>query len=132
MPGLPAARKNDQVVGVDIHIIMIPTPGGEVPTPWPHPFAGKITNGCSTNVKIEGQPAATKDCEVKNDMNHIPMGPRFQKNPDNKGKIMLGSFTVKINGKPAARVGDMVQTCNDPAPLPTSAIVKGASKVMIG
>ena len=132
MPGTPAARKNDQVVGVDIHIVMIPTPGGEVPTPLPHPFAGKIVGGVSTNVKIEGQPAATKDSEAKNDVNHIPMGPRFQKNPDNKGKVMLGSFTVKIYGKPAARVGSMVQTCNDPAPMPTSTIVKGASKVFIG
>ncbi|MCK9497076.1 MAG: PAAR domain-containing protein [Dehalococcoidia bacterium] len=130
--GFPAARQNDQVVGVDIHIIMIPTPGGEVPTPLPHPFAGKISGGCSTNVKIEGQPAATKDSEVKNNVNHIPQGPRFQKNPDNKGKVMLGSFTVKINGKPAAYVGSMVQTCNDPMPMPTSTIVKGASKVTVG
>jgi len=130
--GQPAARKDDQIVGVDIHIIMIPTPGGEVPTPLPHPFAGKITDGCSTNVKIEGKPAAVVGAAVKNNMNHIPMGPRFQKNPNNQGKIKLGSFTVKINGKNAARAGDMVETCNDPMPMPTCAIVKGANKVMIG
>jgi uncharacterized Zn-binding protein involved in type VI secretion len=130
--GQPAARKDDLVMGVDIHIIMIPSPGGEVPTPLPHPFAGKITQGCSTNVKIEGKPAATKDCEAQHNIGHIPQGPRFQKNPDNKGKVMLGSFTVKVNGKPAARMGDPVQTCNDPAPLPTSAITKGANKVLIG
>ncbi|MEX2375480.1 MAG: PAAR domain-containing protein [Dehalococcoidia bacterium] len=130
--GQPAARKNDPVLGIDIHIIMIPTPGGEVPTPLPHPFSGKITDGCSTNVKIEGQPAAVQGCKVKNNMNHIPMGPRFQKNPTNEGDIMLGSFTVKINGKPAARMGDMVKTCNDPAPLPTAHVLKGANKVLIG
>lgn len=39
---------------------------------------------------------------------------------------------MKINGKNAARMGDMVETCNDPMPMPTSTVVKGASKVMIG
>ncbi len=130
--GQPAARKNDPVTGLDIHIIMIPSPGGEVPTPLPHPFLGKITDGCSTNVKIEGQPAAVVGAAVKNNMNHIPQGPRFQKNPNNQGKIKLGSFTVKINGKNAARMGDMVETCNDPMPMPTSAVTKGANKVLIG
>ena len=130
--GQPAARQDDEVVGVDIHIVMIPTPGGEVPTPLPHPFKGKISGGCSTNVKIEGAPAAIAGCAVKNDQNHIPMGPRFQANPTNDGKVMLGSFTVLINNKPAARQGDMVITCNDPGPLPTSTITKGSSKVMIG
>jgi uncharacterized Zn-binding protein involved in type VI secretion len=41
-----------------------------------------------------------------------------------------GSPTVLINNKPAARIGDPVQTCNDPAPAPTSNIT-GASTVMI-
>lgn len=130
--GQPAAAQNDNVVGVDIHIVMIPTPGGEVPTPLPHPFAGKITQGCSTNVKIKGKPAAVVGATVKADMNHIPMGPRFQKNPNNQGTIKLGSFTVKINGKQAARLGDMVETCNDPMPMPTSSIVKGEATVLIG
>lgn len=130
--GQPAASQNDNVVGVDIHIVMIPNPSGETPTPLPHPFAGKITNGCSTDVKIKGKPAAVVGAEVKADMNHIPFGPRFQKNPDNKGKIKLGSFTVKINGKNAARLGDMVETCNDPAPMPSSSIVKGEPTVLIG
>ena len=41
-------------------------------------------------------------------------------------------FTVKINGKPAARMGDSVRTCNDPAPMPVSLVTKGANKVLIG
>jgi uncharacterized Zn-binding protein involved in type VI secretion len=36
-----------------------------------------------------------------------------------------------INNKPAARTGDTVMTCNDPAPAPTSNIV-AAGTVMIG
>jgi uncharacterized Zn-binding protein involved in type VI secretion len=130
--GMPAACQNDNVLGTDIHIIMIPTPGGEVPTPLPHPYLGKIAGGCSANVKIKGKPAAVVGAEVKADMNHIPMGPRFQKNPNNQGKIKLGSFTVKINGKNAARQFDPVETCNDPMPMPTSVVMKGEPTVMIG
>jgi uncharacterized Zn-binding protein involved in type VI secretion len=44
---------------------------------------------------------------------------------------MGGSTSVLINNKPAARIGDQVQTCNDPAPAPTSTIA-GTSTVLIG
>jgi uncharacterized Zn-binding protein involved in type VI secretion len=43
----------------------------------------------------------------------------------------MGSTTVSINGQPAARAGDPVNTCNDPAPAPTSKI-QGMSTVSIG
>ena len=127
-----AARQNDEVVGTDIHIVMLPIPGGETPVPLPHPFKGKITDGVSTNVKIEGVAAATVMCKVKNDQNHIPNGPKFMNNPTNDGFVVKGSATVLIHGKPAARKGDQVMTCNDPMPLPTSTITKGSTKVSIG
>ncbi|MFI5493467.1 PAAR domain-containing protein [Actinoplanes sp. NPDC051859] len=44
---------------------------------------------------------------------------------------MAGSPTVLINGKPAARTGDKVPTCNDPAPVPTSTII-AVDQVLIG
>lgn len=128
----PAARKDDQVLATDIHIVMMPSPGGEVPTPLPHPFIGKITSGVSTNVKINGKPAAMQGCEVQNSPSHIAMGPRFQKNPTNKGTIMAGSPTVLVNGKPAARLGDTVMTCNDPADMPMGKIIVGSPTVLIG
>ena len=68
--GLPAAKKGDQVVGVDVHILMVPTPGGPVPTPIPHPFTGMIDNGLSSSVKIMGQPAATMDSTASNTPSH--------------------------------------------------------------
>jgi uncharacterized Zn-binding protein involved in type VI secretion len=43
----------------------------------------------------------------------------------------MGSQTVKINGKAAARSGDSVRTCNDPADLPVGTIV-AVGTVMIG
>jgi uncharacterized Zn-binding protein involved in type VI secretion len=46
--------------------------------------------------------------------------------------IPPGSPLVLINGKPAARVGDPVMTCNDPVPAPTSTITgPGAPLVLI-
>ena len=127
----PGAKQGDQVVGTDVHIVMIPSPGGPVPTPLPSPFAGKITGGCSTNVMIAGMPAATVGSTAVNQPPHVPQGGPFQVPPTNQGTVTQGSSSVLINNKPAARVGDPVTTCNDPAPSPTSSIV-GASTVMIG
>jgi uncharacterized Zn-binding protein involved in type VI secretion len=130
--GMPAAKMGDKVVGLDTHIVMIPAPPGPpVPTPLPSPFNGIIDSGCSTNVMIEGKPAATVGSMASNIPPHIPSGGPFQVPPTNKGNIIMGSPTVMINGKPAARNGDTALTCNDPAPLPNGKIV-AIGKVMIG
>jgi uncharacterized Zn-binding protein involved in type VI secretion len=129
--GQPAAKQGDQIVAVDTHIIMIPSPGGPVPTPLPHPFTGMIAGGLSANVKIMGMPAATLGSTADNLPPHIPQGGPFQKPPMNKATIMLGSPTVLINGKPAARNGDMALTCNDPVDLPVGKVI-AVGTVMIG
>ena len=122
--GQPAAKMGDTVTGVDIHIVMIPSPGGPVPTPLPHPFNGTITGGCSANVLIGGAPAATVGSSATATSPHIPQGGSFQVPPTNSGNVSgPGSPTVLINNKPAAKAGDQVMTCNDPAPAPTSAVV---------
>jgi uncharacterized Zn-binding protein involved in type VI secretion len=128
---LPAAKMGDQIVGVDIHIIMIPSPTGPVPTPLPHPFNGIINDGLSSDVMIMGQPAATLGSKAQNTPPHIPQGGPFQKPPTNMATIMKGSATVLINGKPAARMGDTAMTCNDPADLPNGTVV-AAGTVIIG
>jgi len=131
--GQPAARKGDAVTGVDIHIVMVPgTP--VVPTPLPHPFSGTIDRDTVASVTIEGAEAATAGSIAKNDPQHTPTPPgtSFQKPPSNQGKVSSGSQTVTIGGKAAARMGDPVRTCNDPADLDTSAITAGASTVTIG
>ena len=132
--GQPAAKKGDQVVGVDTHIVMVPAPPGPpVPTPLPHPFAGMLDGGLSQDVKIMGQPAATVGSTASNQPPHMPTPPgnAFQKGPGNKATIKLGSTTVKINGKAAARAGDIAETCNDPADLPVGTVI-AAGTVMIG
>jgi len=129
--GQPAAKLGDTVTGVDTHIVMIPSPGGPVPTPLPHPFNGTITGGCSTDVLIGGAGAAVVGSSATNSPAHVPQGGSFQVPPTNSGTVTgPGSPSVLINNKPAARSGDQVTTCNDPAPAPTSAIV-AAGTVLI-
>jgi uncharacterized Zn-binding protein involved in type VI secretion len=129
--GQPAAKKGDKVMATDIHIVMIPSPGGPVPTPLPHPFTGTLDGQLSTDVNIDGQPAAVKGSTASNQPAHVPQGGPFQSPPKNRGEVMLGSATVKINGKMAARNGDTVMTCNDPSDLPVGKII-AVGTVMIG
>jgi len=129
--GQPAAKQGDQVVATDTHILMIPSPGGPVPTPLPHPFLGQLDGSLSKDVNVGGKPAAVQGSTATNTPSHIPQGGPFQKPPSNRGTVQLGSTTVLINGKPAARNGDKVMTCNDPADLPVGTIV-AAGTVLIG
>jgi uncharacterized Zn-binding protein involved in type VI secretion len=127
----PAAKQGDQVIATDTHIIMIPTPGGPVPTPLPHPFTGQLDGSLSPNVNIQGKPAAMVGSTATNLPAHIPQGGPFQKPPANRATVQLGSQKVFISGKPAARNGDKAITCNDPADLPVGTVV-AVGNVMIG
>lgn len=130
--GQPAAKQGDRVVAVDTHIVMVPgTP--PVPTPLPHPYSGNLLGGLSSDVKIMGKPAAVVGSTATNSPSHLPTAPgtTFQKLPTNKATIKIGSQTVKINGKAAARAGDKAMTCNDPTDLPAGTVV-AVGTVMIG
>ncbi len=133
--GLPAAKQGDQIVANDIHIVMVPAPppGSPVPTPLPHPFVGMLNGGLSTDVNIMGKAAAVVGSTADNSPPHVPTAPgtTFQKPPTNKATIQMGSTTVMINGKPAARNGDTAMTCNDPADLPAGKVI-AVGTVMIG
>ena|SRR5688500_2395861 len=124
----PAAKQGDQIVAIDTHLIL--TPSG-VTSPVPHPFSGIIDGALSSDVMIQGMPAATVDSTATNTPPHIPIGGSFVNPPKNKGKIIKGSATVMINGKAAARAGDTAETCNDPTDLPVGTVV-AVSTVMIG
>jgi len=129
-----AARQNDPVQGVDTHIVLVPSPGGPVPTPLPHQFSGRLTDGLSTDVLINGLPAATVGSVARNLPPHLPTPPgtSFSKPPTNQGTVQVGSLQVLINGKQAARMGDQVMSCNDPVDAPTATITGGSQDVSIG
>ncbi len=129
--GLPAAKEGDKVLAVDIHIQMLSTPGGPVPTPLPGPFAGSIDGELSADVKIGGKAAAVVGSTATNTPGHIPMVGPFQKTPSDKATIQQGSGTVFINGKAAARMGDPAMTCNDPSDTPGGTVVSSGT-VFIG
>jgi uncharacterized Zn-binding protein involved in type VI secretion len=128
--GQPAAKQGDQVVAVDTHVVMDPSPA---PVPLPHPFSGQLNGELSSDVNVEGKPAATVGSTADNSPVHVPTSPgvSFQKPPSNKATVLTGSATVLINGKPAARNGDTATTCNDPADLPAGTIV-ATGTVLIG
>jgi uncharacterized Zn-binding protein involved in type VI secretion len=85
----------------------------------------------STDVNIEGKPAAVQGSTASNMPSHVPQGGPFQKPPANKATVQVGSTTVLINGKAAARNGDIAMTCNDPADLPAGTVI-AVGAVLIG
>src|SRR5215470_4246153 len=134
MMGQPAAKQGDKITATDTHIVLVPAlPSPPVPTPLPHPFSGIINGQLSSDVNVMGKPAATVGSTADNTPPHTPTPPgtAFQKPPANKGTIKLGSLTVNINGKAAARNGDTAETCNDPVDLPVGKVV-AAGTVFIG
>ena len=71
--GQPAAKEGDRAVGIDIHVVMVPSSGGPVPTPLPHPFSGVLDTDLSGDVKIEGKAAATVGSVATNTPKHVPL-----------------------------------------------------------
>jgi uncharacterized Zn-binding protein involved in type VI secretion len=131
--GQPAAKANDQVTATDSHIVMVVAGPALVPAPLPHPFTGVLGGGLASTVRIGGQAAAVVSSTADNTPAHLPTPPgvSFQKPPANRGTVQMGSATVRIEGKAAARNGDVAVTCNDPADLPAGTVV-AAGTVMIG
>ena len=72
---------------------------GHGPPHPPLPFSGEISGGCSPNVRTNGQPAAIVTIIT----------------------VAVGSGTVRINGLPAARLGDAL------APHSGSGTITGGS-----
>jgi len=127
--GQPAAKQGDKIVATDTHIMVLSSGSA---SPLPLPFNGVLNGGLSSDVKIVGLPAAVVGSTADNTPPHVPPpGTTFQKPPANKGTVKVGSPTVKINGKQAARNGDTAETCNDPAAPPAGTVV-AAGTVFIG
>ena len=131
--GQPGAKQGDRVTAVDTHIVLVPSPTGTVPTPLPHTFSGVINGNLSGNVNIMGRKAATVGSIAQNQPPHLPTPPgtAFQRPPSNQGTIRVGSGSVKINGKGAARNGDGVETCNDPVDRKAGTVIAQGT-VLIG
>lgn len=152
----------DLVVGVDVHVEMVPTPAGPVPLPFPLPFLGltgdpagaamgalqdalvSLASGGSAlpstgAVLVNGLPATTTATPAKNNLALIhlaaPPGSAFARPPDGDAKLPMGALTVAFGGANAIRMGDPAFSCSDPVRLPTSTVValpKGRQVVVGG
>jgi uncharacterized Zn-binding protein involved in type VI secretion len=129
--GMPAANAQSTLMATDTHIVMIPSPGGPIPTPLPSPFVGMLNLQTAPTVNVGGQPSAVVGTQAQNNPPHIPAGGPFQKPPANLGEVTMGSSTVFFGGKAAARATDMAKTCNDPAEMPIGQIIAGGT-VFVG
>lgn len=130
--GSAAAKSGDKINATDVHMVLMPSPGGPVPTFVSLPFAGTILEQVSKDVFIGGLPAATVGSVAYNIPPHLAPPPgTFAKPPSNMAQIVDGSKSVFINGKPAARSGDPAVTCNDPVDMPVGTVV-AAGNVFIG
>ena len=127
----PGAKQGDRIVGLDTHVIMIPSPGGPVPTPTPMPFNAELSGNLSPSVFIEDKAAAVKGSTGMNSPAHMPAGGPFQRPPSNTATVQAGSSTVFIDDKEAARMGDAATTCNDPKDAERGTIVASGT-VLIG
>jgi hypothetical protein len=126
--GKQLAKKDDQVVGVDLHDIKVPSQSGLITIPAiPHPYIGKLADKLSDDVTINDKPAATKDSKSQhNSPGHIcmPPGVMFANSPSGEGVVSSGTASkCKINDKEAACLGSMVKTCNDPQDQETCTII---------
>lgn len=115
--GKQMAAQDDRVMGMDVHIMVIPSGPSTTTSPLPHPFIGKLDDGLSDDVIIGDKKAAVKGSKAKHDDSthmQLPGTIKFQNNPKKEGEVTGGtSSTVKIDGKEAAVIGSLVTTCND-------------------
>jgi uncharacterized Zn-binding protein involved in type VI secretion len=130
--GRPAAKFGDEIKATDTHMVIVP---GSPPTQVlaAHPFAAVVDGALSDNVRINQRKAATVGSTATNRQPHLPAAPgtAFVKPPSNRGTIIEVSRKVRVNGKVAARDGDVAETCNDPADAPIG-IVVARGNVRIG
>lgn len=123
----PVAKKDDHVVAVDTHVVVV----NGVPAPTPFPFDGKLDAELSPDVLAEHKAVAVVGSQASNQVQHVAVGGSFQRPPTNKATVVVGSPTVLVNHRPLARNADTARTCNDPEDLPVGTIV-AAGTVLSG
>jgi RHS repeat-associated protein len=134
-----ASKWFDPVLGVDTHIVLVPSPAGPVPTPLPNPFVGMVfdpagmafgmafgaaTGGVSFTL-VNGLPVTNTGTGATNTMTmpHIPAPGPFAKPPSNDADLMFGGLKVTFGGSQVVRLGDIALSCNDPIKLPVSVVL---------
>ena len=146
---MTAAKWGDPVLGIDVHLVVIPSPPGVAPLP--HPFVGVVFDplgaalgaamgavfGGGGPVFVNGMPAGNTGTEAMN-LPHFPTPPGTAAAPadppDNEGTLLTGSKTVKFGGSSQSRELSSAISCSFPVDLPTSVVtpIAGGNPVNIG
>jgi uncharacterized Zn-binding protein involved in type VI secretion len=128
--GTPAAKRGDRIQARDKHLAKASN-GALIVSE--HAFDGRLSDGLSANVNINGQPAAMVGSGARNDDQHQPVtATTFVRTPSELATISeLNQRKVRINRKVAACDGDIAETCNDPVDLPIGKVV-ASGNVRIG
>jgi uncharacterized Zn-binding protein involved in type VI secretion len=128
--GTPAAVMGDQVTATCmVHQIPNPTTGAPQPAP-PLPFAAPLLTGLATRTFIGGKAAAVQGSSGVNTPPHpgLHASDPFMTPTTQQARVTVGSASVLIEGKPAARTGSTCTVCaNAPGQLTGS-----AATVLIG
>ncbi|MFO0615245.1 MAG: PAAR domain-containing protein [Polyangiaceae bacterium] len=109
----PVAKRGDRVVGVDTHVILVPSPGGPIPRPTPMPFDGEIVERPGATVFVENEDLALEAGTAQNRPGHVPIGGTFQTPPSNMATLSSGSASVFAENRAVARSKDPARCCND-------------------
>jgi len=147
---MTAAKWGDPVLGIDVHLVVIPSP--PLTAPLPHPFIGAVFDpigaavgaaisavlGGGGPVFVNGMPTGNTGTEAMN-IPHFPTPPGTapapgDAPPDNEGTLLTGSKTVKFGGSSQSRELSSAISCSFPIDLPTSVVtpIAAGSPVNIG
>jgi uncharacterized Zn-binding protein involved in type VI secretion len=127
--GTPAAVAGDRISGTCTrHLIPGPT-GAPSPAP-PLPFSSPLTVALATRTLIKGKPAAVQGSSGLNTPPHVGLHPSdpFMLASAQIGRVVKGSASVLIEGRPAAKTGS---TCTINAGAPGQ-LAGTATTVLIG
>jgi RHS repeat-associated protein len=140
-----AAKHLDPIMGIDTHIVMIPTPtGAPIPTPLPNPYVGMVWDPADysliggASVYINGSPRAQAGTAGKQLVPHVPMGGPLAPQPSGESEVFMGSATVSVDGDAQSYLGLLVLSCQSvgmPAPVrpkgsPPTSLVLPTSNVL--
>ncbi|HKG19508.1 MAG TPA: PAAR domain-containing protein [Candidatus Limnocylindrales bacterium] len=110
----PAIVQGDRIMGVcPGHFVGAPqTPAG------PQPFSAPLTMGLIQSVQVGGKPAAVLGSSGYNSPPHpVPLTDPFAAPMMQVGRVLSGSPTVLIGGKPAANAQSSCLCCATPGQL---------------
>lgn len=95
------------------------------------PFSAPLVQGVAPKVLIQGKPAAVVGSWGVNLPPHVGLhgADPHMAGPAQIGRVIQGSATVLIEGKPAAKMGVTGTMCHN---LPLGKVVATAATVLIG